>query len=264
VKAGDGGIMLAMDTATRRAALALGTGAGKLIAERSWECGHRPGQELLATLDDLLSRSGVVPGQLAVVVVGTGPGAFTGLRVGLSTAKALAHGLGCPIVGIPSTLALAEAAWRLAGAGVPRDLTVILPAGPRDRYVASYRWPVGGADRKAESEAGSGPDGDEGAAEPQERGEPRLLAAAEAAGALAAGGLIVAVDLAAGEGIDERSLDIGRQAQEGLGRALLRIGRRRVARGAVDDVALLVPAYVTLPRGIAAERGAIGWSSDRR
>jgi hypothetical protein len=75
---------------------------------------------------------------------------------------------------------------------------------------------------------------------------------------------MVAMDLAIGGSIDARSVEIGRCAQAGLGPALLRLGCGRLARGDLDDLAGLVPAYVTLPRGIARESGEIAWSSDRR
>ena len=72
---------------------------------------------------------------LTAIVVGTGPGAFTGLRVGLATAKTMAHELGCPIVGIPTAAALAAAvAPRL---GWP--IVIVQPAGPHDRYATTVR-----------------------------------------------------------------------------------------------------------------------------
>ncbi len=252
-------IVLAIDTATRHAAVAAGTRDGEVIAERSWECRFRHGQEVLATLDRMLTGSGIDLGRVVAVIVGTGPGAFTGLRVGIATAKALAHGLGRPIAGIQSTLALADAAWRLdAGwATVPgRQMTVVMPAGPHDRYVARYRW----------RQAGGEPGGDEpGGGEPEGVGRPRLIAETDVPAIVAeAGQLVVAVDLAVGGSIGARSVEVGRGAQDGLGAALLRLGCRRIERGDTDDVAGLVPAYVTLPRGIAQESGEIAWSSDRR
>jgi tRNA threonylcarbamoyl adenosine modification protein YeaZ len=250
-----GGIVLAIDTSTRRAAIALGTCAGEILGETSWECGYRHGQEVLATLDGLLLRAGVGLGRVEALVAGTGPGAFTGLRVGLATAKALAHGLGRPIVGVPSTQALAEAAWQSGEAGSADELVVIMPAGPHDRYVAIYGRP-------------------DGSGTPEAIGQPQLVTEADAADALAApsghatgrtgGRIVVAVDLAPAGAVDEWSAGLGRRAQEGLGPALLRQGCRRAARGDVDDVSLLVPSYVTLPRGAAEVSGAIRWSSDRR
>jgi tRNA threonylcarbamoyladenosine biosynthesis protein TsaB len=247
-------VVLAIDTATRHAAVAAGTLDGEVIAERSWECGFRHGQEVLATLDRMLTGSGIDLGRVAAVVVGTGPGAFTGLRVGIATAKALAHGLGRPIAGIPSTLALADAAWRLDAGGVAvpgSEMTVVMPAGPHDRYVARYRWRPEG--------------GEPGRGEPEGVGRPRVIAETDVPTIVAeAGELVVAVDLAVGGSIGARSVEIGRGARDGLGAALLRLGCRRIERGDTDDVAGLVPAYVTLPRGIARESGEIAWSSDRR
>ncbi len=59
----------------------------------------------------------VSPGDLGGLVAGTGPGAFTGLRVGMATVKGLAYGLGLPVVGVPTGECLLAAA--AAGRQVP-------------------------------------------------------------------------------------------------------------------------------------------------
>ena len=59
------------------------------------------------------------------------------------------------------------------------------------------------------------------------------------------------------------ALGRGAVALDGLGAALLRLGAARLAAGEVDDNELLVPEYVTLPRGVVSSGGAIEWSSDR-
>jgi len=92
-----GGPILVVDTATTRAVIALGTPDGVLLEQRRWVAGYRHGEELLARLEALLRDRGVAPADLGGLVVGTGPGAFTGLRVGIATAKALAHALSLPI-----------------------------------------------------------------------------------------------------------------------------------------------------------------------
>ncbi len=219
----DGGVILAIDSATTRVVVAVGTTAGTVLDASDWPAGYRHGETLLPAIDDLLRRVAVGRAGLSAIVVGTGPGAFTGLRVGIATAKGLAHAIGCPIVGISTAEALL--------AGSPPGSILLLPAGPSDRLVV----PMGGPARLAR--AGSDPDIDPAAT-------------------------VVAVDL------DDRALDDalsrGETARTGLAAALVALGARRLAAGDVDDLARLVPEYVTLPRGVQTENGEVAWSHDRR
>lgn len=231
--------LLAIDTATAAACLALGDRAGAPVASRSWPAGRRHGETLLGEIELLLRGAATTPAELAGIVVGIGPGTFTGLRVGLATAKTLAHDLGVPLVGIPTAHALALAA---SAAGAPRGpMIILLPAGPSDRYCAPVRV------------AGDG-------VEPLDA--VRLLTQADPVPA-PAGVTAVAVDLPAGApGIGAAAATLGRLAVAGLAEALLELGRGALDAGRVDDAATLVPAYVTLPRGAAA--GNERWSPDLR
>ncbi len=220
--------ILAIDTSGTNAVVALGDADGALLAERSWTAGYRHGEELLARIDDMLRTSGVALSELGGVVVGTGPGAFTGLRVGLATAKALARGLGLPIAGVPTSEALLRAA-SLAGGFEASEAVLLLPAGPSDRVVVA-----------------------EGRARLVRGGEePEIQLEAK----------VVAVDLP-GRAPDD-ALALGVQAEAGLAAALLLLGSERLATGG-DDVALLVPEYVSLPRGVPALKGEVRWSHDHR
>jgi len=219
--------LLAIDTATVTAVAALGDRAGRLVEERAWQAGYRHGEELLARIDELLASRGATVDAIDAIVVGTGPGAFTGLRVGLATAKGLAHGLGRGLVGVPTASALLDAALT-AGAAPP--VALLLPAGPADRVLV-----VGGS-----------PEVLPGGQEPE----------------LPAGTTLVAVDL---DGrAPEAAVELGRRASAGLGAALLRIGAGRLALGETDDIAVVVPEYVTLPRGVREQVGEVTWSRDRR
>jgi tRNA threonylcarbamoyladenosine biosynthesis protein TsaB len=194
--------------------IALGTAEGAVLEARSWVAGYRHGEELLARIEALLRDRDVAPAVLGGLVVGTGPGAFTGLRVGLATAKGLAHALGLPIVGVATASAL------LAADGDPSTAVLLQPAGPSDRVLSRTGEPsrilVGGTD----------PD-------------------------LRAGERLVAVDL---DGrAPEAAVALGNGAHEGLAAALLATGAARLARGDADDLARLVPEYVTLPRGVQAK-----------
>jgi tRNA threonylcarbamoyladenosine biosynthesis protein TsaB len=237
------GWLLAIDTATRQATVALGTPDGRLVAGHDWPVGHTHAETLLPALRELLAGAALEPADLAGIVAGTGPGGFTGLRVGLATAKTLAHGLGIPIAGIATTDALAAAA--LAGQG--GDALVLLPAGPSDRYLALVRVARDGTARAIEP--------------------PRLLAPADVgqavADATAAGAHLVPVDLADGHAVAPDAA-IGRAALAGLGAALLRLGARALASGRREPADQLVPTYVTLPRGVAAAGGGAAWSPDLR
>ena len=127
------GTLLAIDTATSRAVLALGAADGTLLAADTWPAGHRHVEELLPRLEALLAGHGWDRGALsglAGIVVGTGPGGFTGLRVGLATAKALAVAFRLPLVAIGSGVALLAAAEAADPATDGRRLVLLLPAGP--------------------------------------------------------------------------------------------------------------------------------------
>jgi hypothetical protein len=71
----------------------------------------------------------------------------------------------------------------------------------------------------------------------------------------------VAVDLP--DRAPAAALALGAQAEAGLSAALVRLGAERLAAGG-DDVALLVPEYVSLPRGVPALKGEVRWSHDHR
>jgi tRNA threonylcarbamoyl adenosine modification protein YeaZ len=243
-----GGRVLAIDTSGTSALVALGDADGTLLTERRWPAGYRHGEELLTHVDEMLTASGTALADLGGIVVGTGPGAFTGLRVGLATAKALARGLNIPIAGVPSSEALLRAA-SLAGAFEVTRAVLLLPAGPSDRVVvAAGQVPAG------EVPAGEAPAGEAPA------GEARLLRGGEEP-EIEAGAVLVAVDLP--DRAPAAALALGAQAESGLSAALVRLGVEKLAAGG-DDVARLVPEYVSLPRGVPVLKGEVRWSRDHR
>lgn len=220
-----------IDTATRQSTVALGSGR-TMLAESIRVSEHRHGALLLEQIADVLKRAGVTRRDIAAIGVGTGPGSFTGLRVGLATAKTLAYALAVPIFGIPTGRAIARAVADADGTPAAR-LAVILPAGARDHYVAL-------------------PDD-----------APRLLAPGTDLAAIGADLVAVAVDLA-GEGLGPEAAGRGVVGLRGLGQATLALLDERIASGTADDVAELVPVYVALPRGIGPGVGGMAWSPDLR
>lgn len=222
-----------MDTGTSDIVVAAGELDGSLISAHREPAGFRHGELLLTMVERLTDEADLQRAALRAIVVGTGPGAFTGLRVGLATAKTLAHALGVPLVGVGTATALIRAAARSGGpAGlVERDVVLLLPAGPRERLVVR-----------------------DGTA-------PRILADEDELATIEPSRL-VAVDLV-GRAPDPAT-SRGTAARNLLAETLIAIGAERVRTGQIDDPALLVPDYVTLPRGIRASSGAIEWSNDPR
>lgn len=128
--------VLALDTSAA-VAVALTDDAGALLAERSDPQQRHHAELLTPLIAAVLADAGVDRQQLTSVVVGTGPAPFTGLRVGLVTARTLALALGIPAHGVPSLDAIALRASRLLPAGT--DVVVATDARRREVYWSLYR-----------------------------------------------------------------------------------------------------------------------------
>ena len=224
--------LLVLDSATRHPVVALADTNGTLLATRQWESRHRHGEELLQGVDGLLAESGVARRELAGVIVGTGPGSFTGLRIGLATAKVIAYSLGIPLVGVSSTHALAQAV------AIKGDVAVTLPAGASDSYVHLIAT-------RGETEIA------------------RLVGSPADLRAAVGGATRVAVDTG-DDAAPSDAIERGHRAVAGLAAALAGLGAAALESGTIDDPARLVPAYVALPRGIARAAAEMEWSPDLR
>ncbi len=106
---------LSLDTASDMASVALSR-EGRLLAELTWQCGRDHSRQLLPAIDGLLSREDLTKDDLTAIFVCTGPGAYAGVRAGVSTAKGLAFALELPLVGVGR---LEIAAYAFAAAGGP-------------------------------------------------------------------------------------------------------------------------------------------------
>jgi tRNA threonylcarbamoyladenosine biosynthesis protein TsaB len=107
-------IVLGFDTATSATAVALRLGDGRITQARDDPpAGAHPGHatRLLELARELLDAAGVTWASVDRIAVGVGPGTFTGLRVGVATARGLAQSLSAELVGISSPCALAHAAF---------------------------------------------------------------------------------------------------------------------------------------------------------
>ncbi len=150
--------ILAVDTSTDMLACAAGRvqmgGDGapagfEVLGSADRLCRRRANEQLVTVVDELLSGLGLARGGVHAVLVGTGPGSFTGVRIGVATAKGLACGLGVPLYGVSTLDAVAWGAWK---AGVRGLLGVVGDAMRKEIYPGLYLLDGAGAHRRFEVE----------------------------------------------------------------------------------------------------------------
>jgi tRNA threonylcarbamoyl adenosine modification protein YeaZ len=129
-------VLLAFDTATPYVTVALHDGE-HVVAERRSEQRMKHGEQLAPLIEAILADGGIVRQDLTAIAVGVGPGPFTGLRVGLVTARTLAFVLEIPVYGVCSLDIVAlEAAHGADPVG--REFVVATDARRKEVYLASY------------------------------------------------------------------------------------------------------------------------------
>ena len=223
--------LLALDTATNTIVVAAGEMDGTPLGVETFHGRYRHSQELLPAVSRLVERLGLKLADLGGIVAGTGPGAFTGLRVGLATAKTLAHELRVPVAGVGTAEAVLVTQ--------PTGSAVWLPSGPRDRVAIRRGRPpaIVGADDAPPWRVDNDPVSDR---------------------------VDIAIDLDGRAG--DAAIERGREALERLPETLLRLGADRIRAGDTDDPERLVPQYASPPRGASAKQaaGGVAWSRDPR
>lgn len=159
-------IILGIESATPRASVALG-GAEGVIADAQVTNGRRHGEVITPTIQHLLDSSDFVIEEVSLVAVDVGPGLFTGLRVGIATAKAMALALGVPMLGFSSLDLLAfPVRWS------DRTICTAIDGRRGELFWAFYNRVQGGVQRQGEYQLGTP---DTLAAELVARGESVLL-----------------------------------------------------------------------------------------
>jgi len=234
--------VLALDTSTPSTVvgLRLPDGATAELIDRR-RPGQRPGHQehLLSLAHRLLADHGLAFRDLDRIAVGVGPGTYTGLRVGVATARSLAQGLGLELVAVPS---LAAVAYTCHLGCAAESVLVLNDARRGELFAALYRF--------------------EGASQPQELVAPRPVLP-EDLGPLIAQALELcpAVPVAAGDGVEAVSAELeaaGIPASEydlATGRAFAQLGWL----GYPEPLGEVVPDYRRPPDAVRAlQRKAAG------
>src|SRR3954470_23228508 len=164
-------LLLGIDTATKRVGVALANEQGVLgrveVGGTASAGPPRHAETLAPAIAWCMEQCGAQPAQVSAVAVGIGPGMFTGLRVGVTTAKIFAQARRIPVIPIPSLDLLAYPLRYAHGLVV-----ATIDARRQELYWAIYRPVPGGVQRVSEYELGSPADL---VAELQARGEETLV-----------------------------------------------------------------------------------------
>jgi tRNA threonylcarbamoyladenosine biosynthesis protein TsaB len=127
-------ILLAIDTCTKRASIAL-RDATTLRAEMSWECERQQTALVAAKIRELMQVCRIKPNDLGAVAVAIGPGSFTGVRCGLAIGKGVAVARDLPMIGVTAFDVIAHAQ---PDKGMP--ILAVLEAGRNRVAVCRYEW----------------------------------------------------------------------------------------------------------------------------
>jgi tRNA threonylcarbamoyladenosine biosynthesis protein TsaB len=237
-------LILALDSATATARVAVLDDAGRARAERA-ATAARHSSNLLRLCHEVLEESGVAPAGLSAVACGAGPGSFTGLRVGLAVAKGLAMPTGVPLLLVPSLAALAldifDAVFAdvssTSGPAAETLAAACIDAGKGAVHLALFRQ--AGDDLVA-------PVGDSALVLPEQVAAALASSAAGRPVAIAGNGAdryASALDIAVESRPDWRRISVGGPSAIAVGR--LALVRRR--RGEADDLEIAVPLYGRAP-----------------
>jgi tRNA threonylcarbamoyladenosine biosynthesis protein TsaB len=134
-------LILGIDTATAQVSVAVGGHEGVLAATQSVR-GRQHAETLVPAIEFTCKQARIELAEISVVAVDLGPGLFTGLRVGVAAAKAMAHALSVPMIGVPS-LDLVAFPVRYS----PKLIVAAVDARRGELFTAFYRQVPGGIQR---------------------------------------------------------------------------------------------------------------------
>lgn len=216
--------ILAIDTATQVSSVAVAS-EEKLAAELTMQARLTHSETLMPHIEQVLQMAGVKKAELDGIAVSIGPGSFTGLRIGLAAAKAMAYVLNKPLVGV-STLAALAAHFPVPGV----KIVSLLDAQKGNAYREVFRWEQGRLIREQSVDIASLAD--------------IVADCSEMAGAVILTGDIVAKKIR-GRMVLPANVQVA-PAQQIMPRAanVAMLGLQRLAAGEQDNVMDLEPWYI--------------------
>jgi tRNA threonylcarbamoyladenosine biosynthesis protein TsaB len=131
-------LTLALDTTTRAGSVAIADD-DRVLAARAGDAARTHGERLPGEIDAVLVEAGIERGAIDLLVVASGPGAFTGLRIGLAAMQGLAMTLDRPIVGVSALDALA---WTVLGEQFQAPLSARPSAGALATWIDAQRGEI--------------------------------------------------------------------------------------------------------------------------
>ncbi len=143
--------VLVIETSTKRCSVAAFDGEALVATEAARGAGFVHAEQLMPLVDAVVRAAGWTPGELEAVAVSAGPGSYTGLRIGVATAKGLCHALGVPLLALDTLELLGRgAASEVAAAGADVAVWPVVDARRLEVYVRPFRvqegaWSAEGA-----------------------------------------------------------------------------------------------------------------------
>lgn len=125
---------LAIDTSNQTLAVAVVDGQ-EVLGQSQTMAIKNHSTELMPAIDGLMQAVGMAPKELEQIVVAKGPGSYTGLRIGVTTAKTLAQTLNIPLIGVSSLKAVAANC-----VGVSQVVVPLFDARRQNVYAGAYQW----------------------------------------------------------------------------------------------------------------------------
>jgi len=217
--------VLGIETATEFASVAV-VEKGEVYVEALARLHRRLTEELVLLIRWALERAGMEPRELDGVAVSIGPGSFTGLRVGVATAKGLCFACGLPLAAVPTLKAMAA---RMAHSPFP--ICPLLDARRKEVYAALYRWEEDGLTE---------------ALPPQAFKLEELLTSLEGP-VLFTGDAVGVFKEAIRERLGNGALFAPPELSRPHAASVARMGEEALAQGDVSDLSSLEPLYIRSP-----------------